>query len=294
MRTNKTQFEGALNKAGTKELRDTTWGIYPSYKVSRAGGDTFMGGRLGQPRERRGTLEERRVSLTERKKRIRRYRPLVDKPGLFIEFARLAERDITEDRWLNFVNHKGVLGFEQRSDRHGAEERGGRAETLEAFQREAERAHKALKLFEAATRPNYGPDVNTIASQFPTAPSSYTATPQRAKDLALFEVGEMVQERLNTETFPQLYSMPDGSFQQAHGFRSLRGALWLQMMYLMLSDDSRRCKRCGAVIDFETPEQPPAPDGGRRSTYKTRRDREFCDNNKRCYRAYRRAHGYDS
>jgi hypothetical protein len=105
-------------------------------------------------------------------------------------------------------------------------------------------------------------------------------------------IGRTVQERIREHCYPKLTIFtrsgnPSGRFGLGYGFYNLLGAVWLQMAWLLDSDNETRCKLpdCGRVITIE-PGQP-APDSevkdadGRwksnvRGTYKTRRDIEFC------------------
>lgn len=105
-------------------------------------------------------------------------------------------------------------------------------------------------------------------------------------------IGRTVQERIREHCYPKLTIFtlsgnPSGRFGIGYGFYNLLGAVWLQMAWLLDSDNATYCKLpdCGRVITIE-PGQP-APDSevkdadGRwksnvRGTYKTRRDIEFC------------------
>lgn len=73
----------------------------------------------------------------------------------------------------------------------------------------------------------------------------------------------------------------DSAFEAAYGFRSLLGAMYLQMYWLMTAKgDVRRCKASGClrVITFDQPKQ----EGDHRKKndrsrgYRTRRDKVFC------------------
>jgi hypothetical protein len=108
---------------------------------------------------------------------------------------------------------------------------------------------------------------------------------------ALWEVGTLVQRKLRSETIPQLYRTP-GGYREAWGFRSLLGAIYLQMMFLMRATGKvRYCKGpgCTNIISFDQPQQPSAlslKKNDRSQGYRTRRDKVFCS--KRCNMAYRR------
>jgi len=102
----------------------------------------------------------------------------------------------------------------------------------------------------------------------------------------------LMWQKLWTECFPQVYRTQDGFSQPSWGFRSLLGAMWLQMMFLVSATGKvRYClgPGCNAVISFDQPQQPPAPGlkkNDRSRGYRTRRDKVFCS--KRCNMAHRR------
>jgi hypothetical protein len=71
-------------------------------------------------------------------------------------------------------------------------------------------------------------------------------------------------------------------FVQSLGFHSLLGAMYLQMMWLLIEGDSaRRCERpgCPRIVRFQPPQQPDAAaPRGTRGKYRTRKDKLYCSN----------------
>jgi hypothetical protein len=55
-----------------------------------------------------------------------------------------------------------------------------------------------------------------------------------------------VNRKIGNNCFPIVQGTP-GYYEQGWGFRSLLGAMWLQMMFLMRVD--RRCKNCKRPLD---------------------------------------------
>jgi hypothetical protein len=223
------------------------------------------------------------------------YMPLVDEPELFLQFAALADGEITQDVWLNWIHYNGVLGLDRPADRYvKPRTKGGRGENLSRFVEEARAANKALRLYEAATAP-YGPDVAVIEQYILEYDRRYIGdTAESKKAWALEEAATIVQRRLATECHPQLYELPGSSgFTSAPDFGSLLGAMHLQMMFLMTATgEVRRCRApgCSKVITFEQPDEHPEQqlrrlEQGRRKKYKTRIDKEFCG--KACYMRWR-------
>jgi hypothetical protein len=107
--------------------------------------------------------------------------------------------------------------------------------------------------------------------------------PEKLKKLALDYVEETVHLRVTQECHPRRYRQKDGTSKWGWGFKSLLGAMWMQMMWLMdaREEDVRRCPWCRKVITFEpSPEQPEAnlePKENVRKQYKVRVDKIFCD-----------------
>jgi hypothetical protein len=167
---------------------------------------------------------------------------------------------------------------------------GGPKETVEAFAREAWVANMTLRLYEAATQPE-GPDPDAIAAHMPERESlgdhrpearkPRKLTPERARSWALGIVEETVEDRLRVHVWPLPVKELGGrgkfvEHKQGWAFDSLLGAMWLQMMWLMLSR-VRRCEWCGRLLNVD-PEQEQGMQAdliadGRR---KPRNDKRFC------------------
>jgi hypothetical protein len=139
----------------------------------------------------------------------------------------------------------GVLGFEgngEIADRWWADPRGGPGETLSAFKDAAWRANAVLRIYESAAVPD-GPDT-TVLSKFASKAESPTpgmeglarfegeATPPALKEWGLREVWRIVGSVLAGHCYPELYRLKD-TFDRGWGFKSLLGAMYLQMVWLM-------------------------------------------------------------
>jgi hypothetical protein len=115
-------------------------------------------------------------------------------------------------------------------------------------------------------------------------------SPKQLKEDALDYVARTVQYRVASECYPLLYKRRDGSFLQGWGFKSLLGAMYVHLMWLMTAtgEEVRRCLWCHKVITFRQPQQ--QRDlwrlNDRRGGYKTRRDIKFCKNEGECRAAY--------
>jgi hypothetical protein len=184
-----------------------------------------------------------------------------------------------------FLGRPGPDGFWDRGSR--SEALGGPKETVERFAGEAWEANLMLRLFEAATNPE-GPDVDTIVGYMPEDGEEWISlpgtrelhgkTPQTARSWALTVVEEIVERKVRGRCWP--LPVRDGSLhREGWAFDSLLGAMWLQMMWLMLGQP-RRCEWCGALLDVdpEQAEQMELDDADARigERRKPRSDRRFC------------------
>ena len=108
-------------------------------------------------------------------------------------------------------------------------------------------------------------------------------SPERLKEVALAYIDETIHMRVSGDCHPRLYRQKDGTAQRGWGFKSLLGAMWLQMMWLRSApaDEVDRCPWCRKTIAFERqPEQPEIDPGMKknaRKKYKTRVDKTYCD-----------------
>ena len=223
------------------------------------------------------------------------YSPL-SYPDMFLEFAGLADGgEITLDMMLEWVEQYGVLGFEGREQRDIDPEvwrhlMGGPYDSLLAFDVEARRANAVLRLYEAATDPK-GVDVESIwrYERWFTSVALLNRFGHRMetsaglRDVALGWVAGTVRRKVAEECHPELYQEADG-FRSGYGFKSLLGAMYLQMMWLMTATgEIRLCQGpgCNKVIAFEPPEPPKEPGlrKNARGRYRTRKDKRFCSEN---------------
>jgi hypothetical protein len=191
--------------------------------------------------------------------------------------------------WRYWFTRYGVLGLRPGPTPYLAEARGGPEETLSGFIREAEIANGVLRLWEAATAgmsdekfvERYFSHFERLQDRAKNIFVWYVDFPRRTTPPWLSLVGMHVQNRLTTECYPQLVGTSSVAFDTAYGFRSLLGAMYLQMYWLMTAKgDVRRCKEpgCPRVITFDQPEQPRdhwIPNDRSRG-YKTRVDKVFC------------------
>jgi hypothetical protein len=169
-----------------------------------------------------------------------------------------------------------------RAYRKSAE--GGERETVEAFVLEACEANLALKLYAAATAKTLSmPDIERhMSDELPLwRPKEYRFTEREvwaedeesARNWALGKVTEAVNAKVERDVYPILVGEP-GACEGGWGFKSLLGAMWLQMRAFVLGDESYGlCPRCNGPF------------------YKTRRDKTYCSDE--CGNRSRAARGYE-
>jgi hypothetical protein len=102
----------AVQRAVTEQLKVQSWGIYDRYSVHELvsdEGDTDL------------YVVYERLPSEEPVRHVRRYRPFVETPHLFLTFAHLVDEKITRDRWIDWISRYGVLGLQRHDPRlkHG-------------------------------------------------------------------------------------------------------------------------------------------------------------------------------
>lgn len=159
--------------------------------------------------------------------------------------------------------------------------RGGVHETVEAFAFEAWQAYLARRLYELASREilDEAAIVRLMGDDPPRVPKNLArrmgiSETEEIRSWALGAVEEAVMLKVENTCYPTVQGSP-GSYRQGWGFKSLLGAMWLQMMWLMVAQDNR-CRWCGALFE------------------QTRRDKRFCDADCRAKWNYHRGTGKSS
>ena len=137
--------------------------------------------------------------------------------------------------------------------------RGGPHETVEMFVSEAHEANVVLKLYEAATASTVDPSAIARFMSNRRGDAAYVPEKDRetiksergfwsqeaelAQHWALAVVEETVTRKVENDVYPILIGQP-GSYPDAWGFKSLLGAMWLQMRGFMRGEINH-CLECG-------------------------------------------------
>jgi hypothetical protein len=234
----------------------------------------------------------------------RAYEPLKDTPDLFLKFARLHGSDDAVEAMVGWVRAYGVLGHGERPYQPGSPQQ------LRQFWDAVERAAGVLALYEAVLNNDESRAESICLREFPFVSAAgrlFEAFPDIPADAALGMVidttlevvekacdGDYLRYALeraadDVEYMVRNYCVPslrveDGS-RDASGvtagwnFKSLLGAMYLQMYWLMASgSELARCEYCGLLLSLARPN----PEGRKR-----RSDRRFCGD--ACRQAHHRA-----
>jgi|SRR5215204_112773 len=233
----------------------------------------------------------------------RSYEPLEETPDLFLKFARLYQAQDQTEAMLDWAHTYGTLGHGQPPWVPGA------PQDAKAFWEAVGQAAGVLALFEAVLNGDSERARSTILEELPyvgIAWQLYNELPSKPADVnratiaahisdmveeiyggdylwyALETATDDVQRKVASLCYPAL-DVEEGSHDVSGitawwGFKSLLGAMYLQMYWLMAAgSDLTRCEHCGRLISLR-----PLPDGRKR-----RSDKKFCDD--ACRQAHHRS-----
>jgi hypothetical protein len=307
-----------------KLLRRDIWQVYEDYQDRSENGEWFVVAPAGS------FLKQVRESNLEGGRQLVEYRPRdpmedvkltyapLQERYLVGDLANLADEPITPQVVIGWAEENGLLGCSWEEDIVEVEgttgertkyHRWGRRESVKRFEEAAREVRACLRMYEAASRE--GPvNLDELSMSLGPLPLTFKEVLQPWKRHKTVErpwlydvIGTMVQMRLRDHCFPKLITFtrggnPSGRFGLGYGFNSLLGAIWLLMAQLLDSQNVTYCRLpdCGRIIDFMPGEQLPsdAPKGARKG-YKTRKDKKFCDSDKRPCRQnywYRKTAGW--
>lgn len=277
MRNRQEIFAYTRDISARNEQLGAAWPVYQDFEVEEKDGEVYV---YAPYRPQKLAAKSGSIFSFEdfRPKDLnlhRMYAPLREEPGLFLKFASLARkgplsRDEMLEVVLDWVKRYGVLGLEGTDYLElpggGAEWGTGRRESLFGFARAVREAARCLGLYEAA---------NALGSAAAETLEKYGVpgrTVEERQEWALRQVGDMVGDHVASECYPMFYrefrkdTERTEGFAQGWGFRSLLGAMFLQMMWLMTEGSGvRSCKGpgCPNIITYD----------------RSRKDKEFCGKN---------------
>ncbi|MBA3792667.1 MAG: hypothetical protein H0X19_00830 [Rubrobacter sp.] len=224
----------------------------------------------------------------------RYYDPLREHPGLFLEFARLAEKDRSNPNEiaLDWARQYGLLGSSRgyyRDRRTFERYAAAQHEYVDQFFEEVDRAAAVLAFYEASL--NRDEDaIMPLLGRFDTWPVDLFVEyfDSDLEDLyggrlgfALYLVTYEVVRMVDAFAYPKLTLQPGSSLPSSlssgYGFFNLLGAMYLQMYWLVAAGEKHvaRCRHCGKLVGLTVRASGSEGEGKRR---KPRQDKRFCNN----------------
>lgn len=257
------QFELAGSKRAGKAAFDQTWPVFEEYALTETEDDIILDA-VFQPlrpirRDTYGDIFSYPDSFQDREQRSvkRRVAPTAQHKHLFFKFANfLPRRPVAKDEALeivrSWVSEYGVLGTANVNDGQDPRTR----ESAQNFVEEAFKAKEVLDLYEAAIASE--PDAAKLGEVLRfwghnIDANTHTVNEQReyALGIAADRVGQIVKD----ECYPLLCQEVNRArnktrgFAYDLGFRSLLGAMYLQMMLLLTdANNVRQCSRPGCRV----------------------------------------------
>jgi hypothetical protein len=264
------------------------WPVFNDFEIERVDGELHI---FALPKPHPGTqADDDGGGFLELHRRVKMwYAPLTRYPDLFIRFARLypGQRVLKEDEMLEiafgWARNYGILGVEgvdPSADRD--KRRSGRRENVATFMQEVKTAAFVLDAFIAVNSDDPETMLDCVLRNWATTPriqeDLQVLSPVETKFMLAHNVRERVGQYLERDCYPALHDM-FGRFSQGWGFRSLLGAMYLQMMFYILEPKMLRwCKAtdCDELVTFEGGTGAEGLSKGARGKYRTRGDKEYC------------------
>jgi len=283
-------FVEAGEKAAKEHQRRGTWPVYETFEVRGEGRDLHVYAPFDPPPPPETGTGYVQIGQADRNRKGM-YAPLRDEPDLFLRFAELGRKGRVStaemlDLMIDWVKKYGTLGVEDAE---------GRKQSLHGFITAAVEAARCLALYIAYTTPGEQREATIRKAQDDYGPVGAGRQRQYDEIKTIFEVMHTATSVLEEQCYPTIYRYPSehggtlSGFSQGWGFRSLLGAMYLQMMWLM-ADDAPRCKGPGCnnpirIGEREGPHVDPATKTDAPRNYKTRVDKQFCSRS--CKENYR-------
>jgi hypothetical protein len=309
MRQTKNELLYAARKAAKEEQLESRWPVYKDFEKVEEDGRLYIYAPLHPPER----PEEAFIQIGQPDLNLdRMYSPLRDVPDLMLKFVSLMPRrpipqDEMLERMLGWAKSYGVLGSHAHTvglitDNPRTldySEQPDRIQSLSEFLCALQEAVLCVGLYQAATANMGQGNADELANVLNEQDRTYLLNGQERRDkplaqqreLALMKAQIIVHAHITSECYPvlsrQRQRTNDSTYQtsgffQGWGFRSLLGAMYLQMMWLMTAASNvKRCEGPGCIniITFDPPESPTSLEKGARGKYRTRIDKKFCSRN---------------
>jgi hypothetical protein len=302
-RQTKNELLHSARKAAKTEQLESRWPVYKDFEKVEEDGRLYI---YAPPRPPERPIRQPDLNLD------RKYSPLRDVPDLILKFVSLMpRRPVSEEEMLEkmigWAKSYGVLGshahtvglIDDNPRTLNYSEQPDRVQSLSEFCSALQEAALCVGLYQAATTNSGRGDADELANVLNEQDRTYLLNGQERRDKTLAQQREwalmraqiIVHAHITSNCYPvlsrQLQRTTDSThetsgFFQGWGFRSLLGAMYLQMMWLMTAASNvKRCEGPGCIniITFDPPESPTSTEKGARGKYRTRIDKKFCSRN---------------
>jgi hypothetical protein len=251
-----------LQKAGSKRAGSPDvgqgWPVFEEYREKKADDDIHLEAvvkpvRLSRPDGTLGIMSSSNLQDAE-KRSVKRYiAPITQHKDLFLKFARhIPNGRVSTEEALDvvraWVTEYGVLGLDSVDDQLNR----GRRESVRGFWRAASEAEMILDLYEAARPKKPDQRLRQVLMRWEPEHNWSGVSVNEQREYALERVGNKVGQIVENQCYPQLWRTVNKARNQTRGFtydfgfRSLLGAMYLQMMWLLTDEDNvRQCQRRG-------------------------------------------------
>lgn len=296
-------FVHAVSESVREDLAGAAWPVYEHFEIvheeirdesEKVYEDTFIYAPLRLPPSK-SRVEIFNSLEYERDKNLKwLYAPVRDTPDLFLRFANLSHRksrlhDKALEVMLEWVTNYGVLGLEDlgcsKVPEREAKDR-ERRESLRGFRYAAWEAARCLELYEASNAPDG--KAEAILEKY----GADGSTPRIKKEWARIVAADTVGEYVSRDCYPVFYRVRKRisrgltgypayetvDFKQGWAFRSLLGAMYLQMMaYMQKGGGGCTCKRpgCYRIVTFQSAGDPSLQTSSSRK-HRTHSNKEYC------------------
>lgn len=315
--TEESRISAALEDFAGPPFGNVHWPVYETYEIQVEDGEEVVvapahldASRTEEWRDSNGRRVGRRIYPDAREGILTRYAPL-QAPELLVDLAALLGKPITAEVFRGWAETYGLLGLSEHdvvNDGLWNVKGFARRDRLQDFAAAVEKVGSALWAYKLATSdsPPANNEEGTYVGGMPKkAMPIWKMRFNGDRQWQLEMVAKTVQMGLAEHCHPLLTvhtnnRLPSGRFSLGYGFKSLLGAVWLQMARLLEDggESTKFCRlpECPRLVNFKPGE--PVPDEialekhNARGKQKTPKHKVFCSHNCTSKYSYRKKHGW--
>lgn len=311
------QISAALEDFVSPPFGNVHWPVYESYEIQVEDGEEFVVAPIHLEayftedwRDNEGRLVGKYGSSKPDQGLFTRYTPL-QTPELLTDFAELSNKNVTAEVFQRWAETYGLLGLPEHDvvsvgivNKKGFARR-DRVRDFEEAVNVVSSALWAYKLATSDTPPGNNEEGTYVGRMPRKALPNWKMRFSGDRQWQLEMVAKTIQMGLMEHCYPLLTvhtnrRLPSGRLSLGYGFRTLLGAMWLQMARLLEDggESSKFCKlpECPRLVHFEPGE--PVPDEialekhNARGKQKTPKHRVYCGHNCASKYSYRKKRGW--